>query len=174
MTNEGRPSRTVNADLGWPDDWIARVSGEACSMCAVGRPDDDGYGLRILKARYSDAYLQRARVLTGYTKVIWRGRHVVEPTELRDEEAAGYWREVLLVAQALQRHYRPLKMNYETLGNVVPHLHTHLMPRYTLDPAPGQPFPLPVDVDSIPAIPEEELRREALILRSILAQSQPS
>jgi len=100
VTNEGRPSRTVNADLGWPDDWIARVSGEACSMCAVGRPDDDGYGLRILKARYSDAYLQRARVLTGYTKVIWRGRHVVEPTELRDEEAAGYWREVLLVAQA--------------------------------------------------------------------------
>jgi hypothetical protein len=27
--------------------------------------------------------------------VVWRGRHVAEPTELSDEEAVGYWREVL-------------------------------------------------------------------------------
>ena len=33
-------------------------------------------------------------------------------------------------------------MNYETLGNTVPHLHTHLVPRFTEDPAPGRPFPL--------------------------------
>ncbi|HEV3288196.1 MAG TPA: UTRA domain-containing protein, partial [Streptosporangiaceae bacterium] len=38
--------------------------------------------------------------------------------------------------------YEPLKMNYETLGNSLPHLHTHLVPRYTEDPRPGQPFPL--------------------------------
>ena len=41
----------------------------------------------------------------------------------------------------LQRHYRPLKMNYEVLGNALPHLHTHLVPRYLDDPAPGRPFP---------------------------------
>ena len=35
-----------------------------------------------------------------------------------------------------------MKMNYETLGNSLPHLHTHLVPRYTDDPRPGQPFPL--------------------------------
>ena len=168
---EGNPSRTSNPDLGWPDDWSARVSGEVCSMCKAGRPDDDGYGLRIFQGRYADAYLQRARVQTGYTKVIWRGRHVVEPTELSDEESTGYWREVLLVAEALQRRYQPLKMNYETLGNVAPHLHTHLVPRYLLDPAAGQPFPVPVDVDGIPAIPEDELEREALTLRSMLDHS---
>jgi diadenosine tetraphosphate (Ap4A) HIT family hydrolase len=33
-------------------------------------------------------------------------------------------------------------MNYETLGNTVPHLHTHLLPRFEVDPAPGRPFPL--------------------------------
>jgi diadenosine tetraphosphate (Ap4A) HIT family hydrolase len=30
-----------------------------------------------------------------------------------------------------------VKMNYETLGNSPPHLHTHVMPRYADDPKPG-------------------------------------
>ena len=46
------------------------------------------------------------------------------------------------MARALITVYEPLKMNYETLGNSLPHLHTHLVPRYTEDPRPGQPFPL--------------------------------
>ena len=80
-------------------------------MCAQGRPDEDEHGIRIHAGRYSDAYLQRATWQPGYTVVAWRGRHVAEPTELDDEEACGYWREVLRVAAALQRHYRPVKMN---------------------------------------------------------------
>jgi len=37
------------------------------------------------------------------------------------------WAEVLTVARALISQYQPLKMNYETLGNSLPHLHTHLV-----------------------------------------------
>jgi hypothetical protein len=74
--------------------------------------------------------------------VIWRGRHVVEPYDLTEDEAGAYWNDVLTVARALARHYQPLKMNYQTLGNTVPHLHTHLLPRFVDDPAPGRPFPL--------------------------------
>jgi diadenosine tetraphosphate (Ap4A) HIT family hydrolase len=108
-------------------------------------------------------------VRRGYTVVIWRGRHVSEPTELTDEEAAGYWRDVLTVARALIRYYEPLKMNYETLGNSLPHLHTHLIPRYAEDPAPGRPFPLiPPDGESRPPVPEERLRAEAEALRELL------
>jgi diadenosine tetraphosphate (Ap4A) HIT family hydrolase len=153
---------------GWPTDWSARFDGTACSMCAAGRPDEDEYGVRILAGRYSDAYLQRAAVQRGYTLVIWRGRHVVEPTELSAQEAGGYWLEVLEVARALQQHYRPLKMNYETLGNAVPHLHTHLVPRYVEDPAPGRPYPLPVDTSVLPAVPELQLKQDVDALRAIL------
>jgi diadenosine tetraphosphate (Ap4A) HIT family hydrolase len=32
-------------------------------------------------------------------------------------------------------------MNYQLLGNSVPHLHVHLVPRYLDDPAPGKPLP---------------------------------
>ena len=154
---------------GWPSDWPALHSGAACSMCAAGRPDEDQYGIRILAGRHSDAYLQRTAVQRGYTVVLWRGRHVAEPTDLTPEEASGYWLEVLTVARALQRHYQPLKMNYETLGNSLPHLHTHLVPRYLDDPAPGRPYPLlAADPSTLPLIPEPRLRQEAEALRAIL------
>ena len=98
--------------------------------------------------------------------VIWRGRHVAEPTELSDGEAVGYWREVLRVGAALERHYRPVKLNYQILGNAVPHLHTHLVPRFAEDPAPGRPLPFPEG--ERPDLPEEQLRRDVLALRSLI------
>ena len=114
----------------WPANWADLVRGIGCPMCQQGRPESDAFGVRVHEGRYSDAYLQRADVQRGYTVVIWRGRHVSEPTELSEAEAAGYWAEVLTVAGALIAVYQPLKMNYETLGNSLPHLHTHLIPRF--------------------------------------------
>ena len=93
-------------------------------MCAQDRPDEDEHSIRIHAGRDSDAYLQRVSRQLGYTIVTWRGRHIAEPTELAAQEASGYWLEVLQLASALQRHYQPVKMNDQTLGNAVPHLHT--------------------------------------------------
>ena len=104
----------------WPRNWAELTRGVGCEMCENGRPDADRYGVRIHSAPFTDAYLQRADVQRGYTIVIWRGRHVNEPTELDDAEAAGYWAGVLTVARALISVYHPLKMNYETLGNSLP------------------------------------------------------
>jgi diadenosine tetraphosphate (Ap4A) HIT family hydrolase len=107
-------------------------------------------------------------VQRGYTVVVWRGRHVTEPTELDETEAAGYWAETLTVARALLQVYRPMKLNYETLGNSLPHLHTHLVPRFREDPAPGRPYPLAPQVPGSARIPEERLLAEAAELRSLL------
>ncbi len=148
----------------WPGNWDELLRGIGCEMCETGRPEASKYGLRIRAGRYTDAYLQRADVQRGYTVVIWRGRHVNEPTELTDAEAAGYWAEILTVARALISAYRPLKMNYETLGNSLPHLHTHLIPRYVQDPRPGQPFPLSSQAPD-GKIPEDRLLAEAVDLR---------
>ena len=92
----------------WPGNWDELIQGIGCEMCESERPESDQYGVRIMAGRYSDAYLQRADVQRGYTVVIWRGRHVNEPTDLDDAEAAGYWAEVLAVARALIRVYQPL------------------------------------------------------------------
>ena len=138
-------------------------------MCTQERPDEDEFGIRIHAGRYSDAYLQRASWQPGYTIVVWRGRHVAEPTELDAHEASGYWLEVLQVATALQRHYQPVKMNYQTLGNAVPHLHTHLLPRFAQDPAPGRPLPFPEG--ERPRLPEGTFRRDGLALRALVRAS---
>ncbi|MBG0567906.1 hypothetical protein [Actinoplanes aureus] len=59
-------------------------------------------------------------------------------------------------------------MNYETLGNTVPHLHTHLLPRFAQDPAPGRPFPLLPQDGSEDRIRPDELRADAMALRTLM------
>jgi len=59
-----------------------------------------------------------------------------------------------------------LTMNYQTLGNAVPHLHTHLVPRFAQDPAPGRPLPFPEG--DRPTLPDATLRRDASALRSLI------
>ncbi len=114
-------------------------------MCAEGRPEETRFGIRFFAGEVTDAYLQRPNIQRGYTIVIWRGRHVAEPTELDEQEAAQYWKELLQVGRALEEALEPVKLNYDLLGNSLPHLHTHVIPRYADDPKPGWPFPFPED-----------------------------
>ena len=150
----------------WPPEFYAMRSGEGCPLCAGGRPDETEHGVRWFAGEVADAYLTRADIQRGLTVVIWRGRHVAEPTELSDAEAAAYGREVLIVGRAIERALKPVKLNYDVLGNSVPHLHTHVVPRYAGDPRPGWPFPFP-DPEP-PPMPEERLRRDAEALRAAL------
>jgi diadenosine tetraphosphate (Ap4A) HIT family hydrolase len=92
-------------------DWTERIDGTHCEMCESPRVDEDAYGIRIHETDTTDAVLQRATIQPGYTLVIWRGRHVVEPYDLTELEAVAYWRSVTTVAKALAEFYQPLKMN---------------------------------------------------------------
>jgi diadenosine tetraphosphate (Ap4A) HIT family hydrolase len=108
-------------------------------------------------------------VRPGYAYVIWKGRHVAEPTELSDEEAAGFWGEVAHVARAVAARARPVKMNWLSLGNGVPHLHVHLVPRPADDAHAGGPLETEAfDRDRTPELPGHELRAEAEALRTAL------
>src|SRR5688500_13955587 len=98
-------------------------------MCGNAGERDTGFGIRFFRGRVANAFLQRAAIQQGYTIVVWAGRHVVEPTELTPDEAGAYWADVLTAARAIEQHFQPVKMNYETLGNTLPHLHTHVIPR---------------------------------------------
>jgi diadenosine tetraphosphate (Ap4A) HIT family hydrolase len=151
----------------WPASFYAQRRGEGCPMCAEGRPDETPWGVRIFAGEVSDAYLQRAGIQRGYAISAWRGRHVAEPTELTADEASAYWLELLHVGRALETHLQPVKMNYDLLGNSVPHLHTHVLPRYADDPRPGWPFPFPEAEP--PPHPEEAFRSDVATLRLLLA-----
>jgi diadenosine tetraphosphate (Ap4A) HIT family hydrolase len=75
---------------------------------------------------------------------------------------------VLAVGRALQDVFAPIKINYNVLGNSVPHLHTHIVPRYADDPRPGWPFPFPEPGP----ISRERLERDVALLRGALARLQ--
>lgn len=128
-------------------------------MCEEGRPEETHDGIRFFAGKVADAYLRRTGIQRGLSVVIWRGRHVAEPTELTDGEATLYWREVLIAARALEEVLEPVKLNYNLLGNSLPHLHTHIIPRYVDDPRPGWPFPFP-EADP-PDTPEDLLKKDA-------------
>lgn len=152
----------------WAEQWYAWRTGDGCPSCAEGRPDESPAGLRYFAGEVADAYLVRADTQRGLSIVVWRGRHVVEPTELSDVEAAMYGREVLLVGRALETTFSAVKLNYNVLGNSVPHLHTHVIPRYADDPRPGWPFPFP-EPDPEP-MPQERLAADVALLRAALAR----
>lgn len=151
----------------WPGRFYALKRGEGCAFCEQGRPDETPYGLRFFAGEVTDAYLQRAAVQRGYSIVVWRGRHVVEPTELEPDEAARFWDELLQVGRVLEATLEPVKTNYQILGNALPHLHVHVIPRYARDPRPEFPFPFPEEEP--PPIPDAELRADADLLRLALS-----
>jgi diadenosine tetraphosphate (Ap4A) HIT family hydrolase len=152
----------------WPAAFYGWKSGTGCPACREGRPDETEDGVRFFAGEVVDAYLRRTDIQRGLTVAVWRGRHVVEPTELTDEETTSYWRELRLVATAIEDVMRPIKMNYNLLGNSVPHLHAHMVPRYADDPKPGWPFPFP-DPEP-PSMPRERLHEDVAALQASIAK----
>ena len=144
----------------WPDDWEDRKRGVDCIACVEGRPDQIPNRAAGVRRAPTDAYLNRDLAASGYTLVFWRGRHVADLTDLTEEEMCGYASELRLIARAIEVAYRPAKINYLTLGNSLPHLHTHIVPRYVDDPDPGRP-PWFMMVDRTwPLLPAAEYARQ--------------
>lgn len=75
----------------------------------------------------------------GFTRVIWAA-HVAEMTDLPESGRARLMDAVWAVEAAMREAFRPDKVNLASLGNVVPHLHWHVIPRWSDDAN----FPQPV------------------------------
>ena len=74
----------------------------------------------------------------GYCILVAR-RHAIELFQLSDNERRAYFDEMCSLARGIVACFGPHKLNYELLGNQVPHLHWHLFPRYRHDPDALQP-----------------------------------
>lgn len=61
-------------------------------------------------------------------------RHAREMTDLSESERAGLMRIVFAAEQAQRRLLEPQKINLACFGNMVPHVHWHVIPRFRLDP----------------------------------------
>jgi diadenosine tetraphosphate (Ap4A) HIT family hydrolase len=138
-------------------------------MCQPFDDEPSPFGLRVYEGRWSDAFLGRRPVRPGYAYVVWKGRHVAEPTELSANEAAGFWGEVARVAAAVEEWSRPAKMNWLHLGNGVPHLHIHVVPRPHDDQSAGGPLEAAAfDLAAAAELTDETLRANGAALRAFL------
>ena len=120
----------------------------------------------MLDGAFADVYMNYRGLSRGYCVSVWKHGHVAELTDLDDEQLAGYWVETVRVARALEAAYHPAKLNFQALGNQVTHLHTHIVPRYLDDPAPGGP--LPFDYDARLVLTPDELREEVARVQKVL------
>ncbi|MDO8703600.1 MAG: HIT family protein [Sulfuricaulis sp.] len=69
---------------------------------------------------------------SGFCRVIWRD-HVKEMTDLAEPDRVHFMTVVFVVEQVLRELLHPKKMNLASLGNLTPHLHWHVIPRFTDD-----------------------------------------
>ena len=95
--------------------------------------------LVFYESRVSVAKLNPDQAFEGYTFLTLKW-HEEELYGLADKDRKQFLEDMSLVASALSKAFNPDKMNYELLGNSMPHLHWHLVPRYTSDPMWGRPI----------------------------------
>ena len=75
----------------------------------------------------------------GFCRVIWKA-HVAEMSDLEPAQSTRLMRVVMATERAVRDTMMPDKINLASLGNVVPHLHWHVIARFESD----SHFPAPI------------------------------
>jgi diadenosine tetraphosphate (Ap4A) HIT family hydrolase len=125
---------------------------QGCELCA-----SEG-GRLVLANEWLRVVLVDDADFPGFARVIWN-EHVREMTDLGAADRERLMRAVFAVEQAQRAVLSPTKVNLASLGNVTPHLHWHVIPRFADD----SHFPQPVwGARQRPGAPSLDARRALL------------
>lgn len=69
----------------------------------------------------------------NYTRLIWKD-HIAEMSDLSPEHRQMIGQVLHLIECTQRRILKADKINLAAFGNMVPHLHWHIIPRYHIDP----------------------------------------
>lgn len=126
------------------------MSIETCALC-----DGDGGVLIWSGAKLRVIRAQEAG-FPGFYRVVWNA-HVAEFSDLSAADRSLCMEAVTVVEQVLRKQLAPTKINLAALGNMVAHLHWHVIARYEWD----SHFPAPVWAGAQRA--RDELREAELV-----------
>lgn len=98
----------------------------ACELC--GQPGGD----IVMQHEKLRVVLIDDPQYPGFCRVIWHA-HVKEMTDLPPSDRALFMAAVWQVETAVREVMQPDKMNVASLGNMTPHMHWHVIPRYATD-----------------------------------------
>lgn len=93
----------------------------------------------VIELPTSILYMYREQSYPGRC-VLAHKKHKYKLTDLTRKEAAEFFDEVRLCAEVIDELYGPDKINYLILGDVSPHLHIHIVPKYKDGPDWGKVF----------------------------------
>jgi diadenosine tetraphosphate (Ap4A) HIT family hydrolase len=105
-----------------------------CAACEGRWPAPDHH---IVDLTASTVHLHADQFFPGWCVLVLR-RHATELYELAPVERHRLMDEVSAVALAVTRAFDARKVNYALFGNLLPHVHWHVIPRLAGDPAPGE------------------------------------
>lgn len=107
---------------------------ETCSYCMTW--DDpsimDGFGIPLKELDNSHFILFKEQSHPGRV-IVAAKQHVDDISDLSEEEALAYLADVRLVTKALHKAFNPDKINFGAYGDLMHHLHFHLVPKYSDD-----------------------------------------
>lgn len=95
--------------------------------------------IEICRLEAATIYLNRDQKHKGRV-IITLNNHKTEYFQMEEEERNQYFKEVALTAQAIQNLYAPDKINYATFGDLVSHVHIHMVPKHKDGLQWGKPF----------------------------------
>jgi diadenosine tetraphosphate (Ap4A) HIT family hydrolase len=98
----------------------------------------------------------------AFYRLVWQA-HVAEFSDLGPSQRQACMDAVCAVEQVLREALQPTKVNVASLGNVVPHLHWHVIARFDWD----SHFPNPVWGAALRELPEPAAQRLALPLQAL-------
>jgi diadenosine tetraphosphate (Ap4A) HIT family hydrolase len=127
-----------------------------CELCeqAGGEPVFSGPKFRVIRAAQPG--------IAAFYRLVWND-HAAEFTDLAPADRALCMEGVAAVESVLREVLAPTKINLATLGNVVPHLHWHLIARFDWDSNFPQPvWAAPVREADAAALARVEARRPVL------------
>ena len=101
----------------------------------------------------------------GYCRVINQA-HVPEMTDLSAEQRRRLMDVTFGVESAVRSTVRPDKVNLASLGNMTPHLHWHVIPRWADD----SHFPAPIWAAAVRPVPARAQPAHAVLATEITAR----
>ena len=141
--------------------WERLVGGDGCALCAP-RPASNDHWDFIAALSSSSLYLAKNQTYRGQCQLTFDLRHAARLDQLSSEEYALFTADLYLAQNAVARVVAADHVNVESLGNVVPHLHWHIIPRYWDDGRWGMPV-WTTPLSAMPFHRLEDADRESLI-----------
>ncbi len=109
-----------------------------CLYCSKN-DELDSLMIKICDLEVSTVYLFKEQTYKGRCNVVYKG-HESEITDLTEDEAEKFIRDIRKAAKAIQKAFNPDKINYGAYADKMKHLHFHLVPKYKEGPSWGNVF----------------------------------